>query len=397
MKKYLTLFLCLLGTLAVHAQTKPAVPEPGTVYLGGAATLKINGIVDAGLTTATNVGTANSTATMFDSGAMETSRLRLIASEDLGGGTSASIVLEQQIASGTGTNGTSSSTGSVNAAFSRNSKFVLADQKFGTLTMGRQNSLIYKTFNIMDARADKNFGSAAVFWNDGSTFGGTSTTKTGLSTINGGSYWSGAVRYDLPVINGLQISGQYVPGGSATDSTYSSRYALTADWKINDALTLVAGESKIYGTTGLVTGLTDIYGGRYTFGPNVIAIGRTVMKNPSTLGASNTSFYLDGFSVKRAMTPNFDISAGVYKLTDNISSKNGATEMAIVGDYYFSKNINFYVAVGQTVNKGTSGFAPFGGSGGANINSLSTTQYPSVVTVAGQTQKAWTIGVTTRF
>jgi predicted porin len=334
---------------------------------------------------------------MFDSGAMETSRLRLIASEDLGGGTTASIVLEQQIASGTGTNGTSSSTGSVNAAFSRNSKFVLADQKFGTLTMGRQNSLIYKTFNIMDARADKNFGSAAVFWNDGSTFGGTSTTKTGLSTITGGSYWSNAVRYDLPVINDLQISGQYVPGGSATDSTYSSRYALTAEWKVNSNLNLVIGESKIYGTTGLVTGLTDLYGGRYKFGDTTIGIGRTVIKNPSTLGASNTSFYLDGFSVKRAMAPNIDITAGVYKLTDNISSANGATEMAIVGDYYFSKNINFYIAVGQTANKGTSGFAPFGGSGGANINSLSTTQYPSVVTVAGQTQKAWTIGVTTRF
>jgi len=354
------------------------------------------GVIDAGMTVADKVGTSNSSAVMYNSGAQDTSRMGITGTQDLGSGRSAVFMVETQIATGPGTNGTSSSSGSVNTMWNRGSQVGLNDKEYGSLLFGRQRSLIYQTFNVMDARGGKNFGSSLIFWADGSSFGGTSTAVTGLTTMTGSTHWSNAMRYDSPDFSGVKLSGMYVPGGY-NDSDYGARYALTANYTPFKELTVVTGYSKINSSAGLTQGQIALLGGRWTSGPSTFAAGYTSIKNPSIAGSKNSDFTLTSVSMKRKMSPAIDWHAGVYNLADNYNSANGATMVSTSMDYYFAKQTYVYVGVSTMNNNGTSGFAPFGASGGANINSLSSTQYPSRVTVAGQVQNAITIGLSTSF
>jgi predicted porin len=56
-----------------------------------------------------------------------------------------------------------------------------------------------------------------------------------------------------------------------------------------------------------------------------------------------------------------------------------------------SKRTTVYALVAKQDNGGTAGFAAYGG-GGANVNSLSSSQYQSVVT-PGVTQTAYGVGI----
>ena len=408
MKKNLLIALCLISLANVYAATSeeyvpapvvPAATVPAATSKSTAPTthkISFYGVLDAGITVADNIGAKNTSAVMFNSGAQDTSRLGVFGTQDLGGGRSAIFQVETQLATGPGTNGTSAANGTINTMYNRAARIGLEDKEYGSLYMGRQLSSIYQTFNIMDTRGGKNFGSSLIFWGDGSSFGGTSTAVTGLNASTGSTHWSNAIRYDFPTMQGLKLTGVYAPGGY-NESDTGARYSLTANYTPIKDLTLVSGYSKVNSATGTTVGQVALLGGRWTNGANTFATGYTSIKNPSLAGANNSDFSLISLSFKRNMASNIDWHTGVYKLNDNHKSANGATMFSTSVDYYFAKQTYVYAGVSTMNNQGTSGFAPFGASGGANLSSLSSTQYPSRVTKAGQVQNAITIGMSTSF
>jgi predicted porin len=121
----------------------------------------------------------------ISSSPMYTSNIGFIARENLGGGTTVYARLEAQVNPADGSSGISSSSAAANGMFSRESNIGIQNKRWGTLIMGRQVNPVYQYFNQQDVRGGFAFGSSLVYMADGSSFGGTATTKTGISNITG--------------------------------------------------------------------------------------------------------------------------------------------------------------------------------------------------------------------
>ena len=363
--------------------------------------VNVYGLLDVGVVTATNVGTAGQNATQVLSSPMWASRIGFKSAEDLGGGTKAGANIEAQINPTDGSQGASSSSGTANNVFSRAANVYLDNAGLGRVTLGRQDNLAFESFAVGDVNAGRNFGGSLNYWNDGSTFGGTSTAKTGLATMTGTTFLSNAVRLDTPVIAGFKGSVQYTSGGVADNTTFgaldaSSRRLYAVSYN-RGAFNGSASYQTSNNAAGLATAETTTVGGNYTIDKFKVAAGWANFQNPNGLNAANTDFDLRQVSVKYNATSKVDVTAGYYNLKDNISSANGSQTWSLVGDYNFSKRTTAYLGVASTANKGTSGFAPYG-AGGANYGSLyGTATYPSVVASTGTTQNAYVVGMTHRF
>jgi predicted porin len=365
------------------------------------STVTVYGILDVGVVNATNVGTPNGTSTAVLSSPMDTSRIGFTGREDLGGGSYSGFKLESQINPGDGTQGVSASTGATNGTFSWGANVFLGNNDFGRVTLGRQDNLSFKAFNYGDVNGGKNFGSSLVFYNDGSSFGGTATSKTGIGTMTGTTFLSNAIRYDSPTYAGFGVSGLYVASGASGDGQFGNT---AASQRYIGALTYNKGPwagavsfMNANDSTGAAQYQVTTVGGNYTFeGGHKIAAGWNNFQNPNST-AANTNFDLYEISGKYQLTSRFSTRAGYYSLKDKVNSNNGARMVSLVGQYDFSKRTAVYLGLASMNNDGASGFSPYGG-GSANLNSLySTTSYPALMQNAGQVQNAVTAGLTHRF
>ncbi|BAN27886.1 porin [Caballeronia insecticola] len=121
MKKHIVA-AAVLGTFGIAAQAQSSV----TLY----------GIIDAGITYANKVATAtgHDSVVKYGDGVAQGSRWSLRGTEDLGGGLKAIFVLESGFNSGDGT------LGQGGAEFGRQAYVGLANNQYGSLTLGRQYS-----------------------------------------------------------------------------------------------------------------------------------------------------------------------------------------------------------------------------------------------------------------
>jgi predicted porin len=371
--------------LATNAQTQP-----------NQSAIQIYGNLDAGIISAKNVGANNGNATMFGNSVMDTSRIGFRGVESLGGGTSAGFQLESQIQTGDGTQGLASSNGAASGVFGRAAN-VFYQGSFGRIIGGRQLTASYQALSVGDVRGGKNFGSATtVFFLDGSSFG----SSTGLGNLTGSSFVSNSFRYDTPTFNGVRGVVQRAFGGVAGDGVAGDLNASTSTilaahydkgpWNL--ASTYRSGTN----STGVTTSQLYSLGGKYRYQKLQVGLGYATIENPNGAGAANTKFDLKMLSAGYDLTPKWTISGGHYILDDKINGANGAKLTSLVGDYALSKRTGMYVGWAQMANSGSSGFSPYGG-GAANLNSLSSTQFPSMMRTAGQTQRAIVAGMTHRF
>lgn len=360
------------------------------------ATVEVYGLIDIGVLQASNVGTNNDSVIGALASPMDTSRFGLRGGETLQGGHKAGFNVEGQINPLNGSQGVSGATGTANNLFSRAANVYFAGD-FGRLTLGRQLNAHYVTYNKMDVRGGKNFGSSVIFYSDSSSFGGTSTTKTGLANLDGTAFASNSLRYDAPRYKGLQTTLQYNAGGVSGNANASRGMAVSLDYVYRN-LNLIGAYYTGTDATANETARFYVMGGNYTLGKAKFGTGYTKWKNPSAAaGTANTDFDLWSASAGYNLTQQWFISTSFNQLNDRVNSANGTKIIGLAADYSFSRRTNMYIGVATAMNKGTSGFAPYGG-GQANINSLAgTTQGPAVVSVAGQTQNAIVTGMTYRF
>jgi predicted porin len=362
----------------------------------------IYGIMDVGVVNTTSVGTNNGSATQLISGALNTSRIGFKGEEKLGGTMSSGFVFEGQINPGDGSQGTLSGTGAANGLFSRAANVYVKDNSLGTVRLGRQGNLGFEAFNYGDTNAAKNFGGSLIFWNDGSSFGGTTTAKTGIGTIAGTTFLSNAIRYDSPDFNGFRVSGQYALPGTSSTNTLGN---LDASGRYITAVTYNRGPWAAAGSfmnsndsTGDTQYQVTTLGGNYTLpAGHKIAAGYHTFRNKTSSATSNNNFDLIETTGRYKVNSKNSVHVGYYKLGDKTNGANGAQMGSVIGTHELSKTTSVYAGVARVNNNGASGFAAYG-AGGANLNTLqSTTSLPASMQNSGLTQTAITTGLTVLF
>ena len=358
--------------------------------------VEVFGRLDMGVINANNVGTASRTSlTHITSSPVATSFLGFRGTENLGGGNSVGFLLESQINPADGTQGVSSGTGSANTLFARESNIFLRNNDYGTLRLGRQVMPIYQYFNAQDVRGGMGFGSSLVYFADGSTFGGTATAKTGISAMTGGTYGSNIASWQSPNWNGLTVRTMYGFGNTAGDMDYGQRIGVGALYDQGPYIA-TAGYYEVKSSTGVKTGQTQFIGGGYRITDRWIARGGlTQISNPSIAGSANSEFDLKQLSTRYQVTSDTAVFLGHYQFSDKVTTANQSKMWSTGVEKDLSKRTRIYALVSQQNNSGAAGFSAYGG-GGANLNSLSSSQYQSVVN-AGAKQTAYGVGITHTF
>ena len=354
----------------------------------------VYGRLDMGVVSVDNVGTNQQRLTHLTSSPIATSHIGFRGTEDLGGGLKASFMLESQINPADGTQGVSSGSGSANAVFGREANLALSSD-LGTVRIGRQVMPVYQYFNQSDVRGGMGFGSSLVYFADGSTFGGTATAKTGVSAFTGGTYGSNIVSYQSPNMNGFTVRAMYGFGNTAGDLDYSKKLGLGALYD-KGAIIATVGHYETYSSAGVKNGETQFVGGGVRVTDRwIVRGGYATMENPNGAGAVNTKFDLRQVSTAYNVTSDVMAFVGYYNFKDKITAGNESKMVSTGVEKSLSKRTKIYALAAQQDNAGTMGFAAYGG-GGANYNSLSTSQYQSVVQSGGKTT-AYALGMVHTF
>jgi predicted porin len=113
------------------------------------------------------------------------------------------------------------------------------------------------------------------------------------------------------------------------------------------------------------------------------------LTNPANEAGTNGSFNLYSVGARYQINPKVDVTTGIYQLNDNNNSANGANLQSAQVTYAFSRRTQVYLAGSFVQNKGATGISAYGG-GGANLNSLGTSNY---LAAAGTAQSAYAVGL----
>lgn len=366
MKKSL-LALALVGTTVGIAQAQTSV----TVY----------GSMDAGLRDLNNVNAnGNSRVSMSSNGTYNSNRLGFKGIEDLGGGLNAHFTLEQGFNSGTGTlNNTA------NRLFDR-SAFVGIGGRWGSLDLGRQFTVAYKTVGAYDPF----------------NFKYTSIIPTSQASVTAGTRVDNDIQYTGtfgPMTARAEWALGEQPGGGrngaqqALGLSYAAGpLALGAAYTLRKPNVTAAGATATVGTTN--TGFEDnrawTAGGAYTFGPAKISAGYAREKQDLSNGSTEQNNAWIGGSYD--LTPALGLAAAYYDTrVDNFNGKGagGKRQLFIVGaTYKLSKRTNLYADLDHT--RFADGLA---GTGGAST----TSQLPLASPTGQSRMTGFSVGVNHTF
>lgn len=192
----LTLAVTLAAATFAQAQAQGA---PGS-------SLQLYGLVDASVGrfegAAAGVNARDRAISKLESGSMSTSHWGVRASEDLGGGLSASFDLSAFVRNDTGAFGRSDAIGApVNVAadpmFSRVAWIGIAHPAWGRVRLGNVTSLLFTNSVTSNAFGDSTVLSPLNV-----------TTLIG-SPMTGGTGWANSVVYDSPVWNGVSLAAAH--------------------------------------------------------------------------------------------------------------------------------------------------------------------------------------------
>jgi predicted porin len=353
--------------------------------------VQVFGRLDIGVINANNVGANKQSLTHITSSPISTSFLGFRGTENLGNGNSAGFLLESQINPADGTQGVSSGSGAANGVFAREANIFLTNKDLGTIRLGRQVLPIYQYFNAQDVRGGMGFGSSLVYFADGSTFNGTATAKTGISAMTGGTYGSNIASWESPNWNGLTVRAMYGFGNTAGDMDRGQRTGVGALYDKGPYIA-TAGYYQIKNSTGATTGQYQFLGGGYRVTDRwIVRGGYTQIENPSISGQANSKFDLKQVSTRYQVKSDIAVFLGHYQFANKVATANKSTMWSTGIEKNLSRRTTVYALMAQQDNGGQAGFAAYGG-GGANANSLSTSQYQSVVQT-GTKQTAYGVGI----
>ncbi|PMS34928.1 putative porin [Trinickia symbiotica] len=190
-----------------RALTLSCLPLAGLVFSTGAhaqSSVTLYGVVDNAFAYVSNQhGQSNF---YMSQGNLQASKFGLLGAEDLGGGTKAIFRLE---------NGFNSLTGALSSSglmFNRQAYVGLSNDRYGTLTLGRQYTPYFSMVGALGPT--------------GVLTGATGAHPGDVDALDTTLRFNNSVTYLSPTIAGLQLSAQYalggVPGSVATGSNFSA-------------------------------------------------------------------------------------------------------------------------------------------------------------------------------
>lgn len=206
------------------------------------AEVGIFGTMDAGLASTKAPGASTST-TSFTSGGMTTSNIGIKGSEDLGNGRKAIFELSSFVGDGTG----ATLGGSTVNTFARSSFVGIADNKLGTLTLGRQSNPSFLPTILFNAYGDS--GAYGPLWH-ATYFGNTGNTST---RVYNDTAWDNAIAYSTPSINGVTVTAMSSKTGAGQNTGANALYfkgnlGLTAYYQRTEINSTGSFQSNIYAT-----------------------------------------------------------------------------------------------------------------------------------------------------
>lgn len=325
--------LIALAVFGVGAAAAPAFAQTSvTIY----------GSFDAGVRWQNNQNAnGNSRLTMSSTGTYQSNRLGFKGVEDLGGGMNAHFTLENGFNSGTGAQGDSS------RLFNR-SAFVGLSSNWGTLELGRQYTVQFKTVGAYDPFNYKYTNIIPV--------SGSSTT--------GGTRFDNDVQY-TGIFGPLTLRAEWALGEQAGGARNNSAQGIAATYatgpiSVGAAYTLrkpsVLGNGFAAAPTATGASFQDnrdwTVGGAYVAGPLRISAGyaREMQDTAGGISAQQKNAWIGG---SYDITPALALTAAYYdtKVEKAAPAATGGTidgkrQLAIVGlTYALSKRTNLYADV----------------------------------------------------
>jgi general bacterial porin, GBP family len=341
--------------------------------IAGAFAVPAVALADASIYGRVNVGFDNYEATgstagsgadlksrnrVFDSA----SRLGFRASEDLGGGLRAVMVLESGVNFDTGTvNGQNNQPNVSSGVFASRDSYGGLEGDWGRVSFGRQS--VFWTNGVI-AQSGANYVNVDVPM---ATMGG------GFGRVGGiGTRINNTMMYTAPNVNGFSGYVSYSPqseaasGGQSTDAvveglrvTYTGRVNVQADWATNKTQSGLSAHR--LQTTGTKLGV----GFPYAPGAQIsLIVGNNENKDVS----GTTGFSVAGDTVKQtaivlnweqifgniqvmAMAGKLQKATGCTETATTTCDNTEATSLMVGAKYLFSKKTGAYVTYNKTTNK----------------------------------------------
>ena len=315
----------------------------------------IYGLVDAGIVS--ERGGAAGTDTKLTGGVGSASRLGFKGNEDLGGGLSAIFVLEEGVLIDTGAQ---DSTGQ---AFNRQSYVGLKSTEAGTVTLGRQYTMLY---NALGQVADP-FGT-----------GYAGTAKNLFPVAGADTRASNAVVYSTPNLNGFSADAMYSLGEQAGDASAGRQFGLGLNYSNGPLNTRLVynnrnSDTAATATTAFVShdiGRNVLLAANYDFTvvKGFFAYGSDKGFNSAPLNNATNAY---GYKVAPvASTDSNDLLIGAtvpvgpagtvmvsyINKNDKTALNQDADQWALGYTYALSKRTSTYVAFAKIKNKNGAGY-----------------------------------------
>ncbi|MDW3685979.1 porin [Cupriavidus sp. CV2] len=308
------------------------------LFLGAAATpvlaqssLTLYGLVDTSIRYSTNENATGNAKLQMSDGVLTGSRWGLLGKEELGNNYQAIFVLESGFAPDSG----QSLQG--NRLFGRRA-FVGLQGEFGTVTLGRQFTVIHEVMASYDAMALAN-----------------------LSIVGfQGSNYTGGVRQDnmlkyAGIFGGFSIAAQHAFGEVAgsiarSSSTGGSLSYAAGPFMVGGGYQIMRDTASYYGVTVPNSNQkVGTLGGTYNAGPATLYLGYTNSKI-NTADYRNQAVYA---GVKYALNSAWSaIALGTYDRLKHSGESGNRFTGSVMLDYAFSKRTDVYVESDYTTLSG---------------------------------------------
>ena len=346
----------MIGTLALAA-----IATSGAHAQQASGTVTLYGLLDAAVEHLNHVGASGGSVTRMPglTGSLP-SRFGMRGSEDLGGGLKAVFTLE-------GGFGVDSGTSNQGGRLFGRQAYVGLSGNWGTVTFGRQYSMLFWSQLDADILGPQTFGSAAldsylpnaridnaVAYRGnvgGFTLGG--TFSTGRDTVNAGP----------------SPSGSNCPGESPADSNACRQWSVMAKYD-SEKWGVALAVDEMRGGPGAFAGLTSsamkdrrsTVDGWAKFGGLKIGAGLIARDNEASAATPRSNLWYVGAAY--GLTPALVLDGQVFKL-DFKNSANEAKLVAVRATYSFSKRTAVYATAGHISNDGTLALSLSSGAAGA--------------------------------
>jgi predicted porin len=292
-----------------------------------AQNVTLYGLVDAGLRHVTNTNAAgDDKLTMSSKGTYSSNRFGLKGVEDLGGGMNAHFVLEGGFNSGTGELDNTAS------VLFRRQAFVGIGSSWGTLDLGRQYTIAFKSANAYDPFNYK--------YTDIIPVAGAATG----ARMNNDIQYTGA-------FGPWTVRAEYALGEVAGSTSDGSAIGAGVDY-VSGPLVLGGAYTRRKPAPTFLENKNLTLGGAYSFGELRVSAGYIDERQATTGTDTTTKNVWAGASY--AVSPAFAVTGAFYQTRTSTAGADGKRNLAMVGGTYsLSKRTLFYAAVDNSRLSGT--------------------------------------------